>query len=152
MTVPTAPPAPPGHPVHDGLFRLDPYGGITLLGGYSPTSGRHHFPVLDTCPYSGARDVEAVDLSRTGTLWGWTAVTAAPPGYVGPVPYGFGVVELTAERLRVITRITESDPSRLAFGQAMTLVADAIGGTTDDGAPLVSWAFAPGVEDERDAP
>ena len=23
----------------------------------------------------------------------WTAVTTAPPGYEGPVPYGFGVVE-----------------------------------------------------------
>jgi uncharacterized OB-fold protein len=119
----------------EGLFeRHDD--GITLIGGYSPTSGKYHFPLLDTCPYSGAADVERVRLSRSGTLWAWTAVTAAPPGYDGDVPYGFGIVELTEERLRVITRLRESDPQRLAFGQPMTLVADEL----PNG--LVAWAFA----------
>jgi len=101
-------------------------GTIALVGGYSPTSGKYHFPLLDTCPYSGATDVERVALSTEGTLWAWTAVTAAPPGYDGPVPYGFGVVELTKERLRVITRLREADPARLEFGQAMRLVADVL--------------------------
>ena len=72
-------------------------GTITLVGGYSPTSGRYHFPLLDTCPYTGATDVErGRAVARPRTLWAWTAVTAAPPGYEGPVPYGFGVVELDA--------------------------------------------------------
>jgi uncharacterized OB-fold protein len=87
------------------------------------------------CPYRGADDVERVLLSRDATLWAWTAVTAAPPGYEGPVPYGFGIVELTRERLRIVTRLTEPDPSRLAFGQPMTLVADEL----PDG--VVTWAF-----------
>ena len=78
------------------MFELRDDGTITLIGGYSPTSGQYHFPLLDTCPYSGATDVERVLLSRDATLWAWTAVTAAPPGYEGPVPYGFGVVELDA--------------------------------------------------------
>jgi len=108
-------------PIADGLFELHDDGTITLIGGYSPTSGQFHFPLLDTCPYSGARDVERVLLSRAGTLWAWTAVTAAPPGYEGAVPYGFGVVELTREKLRVITRLREADPARLTFGQPMTL-------------------------------
>jgi uncharacterized OB-fold protein len=69
-------------------------------------------------------------------LWAWTAVIAAPPGYDGPVPYGFGVVELDAERLRVIARLRESDPARLTFGQPMTLVADELPGG------VVTWAFA----------
>jgi len=68
-------------------------------------------------------------------LWAWTAVTAAPPGYEGPVPYGFGVVELTRERLRIVTRLVESDPGRLEFGQPMTLVADSLPGE------VVTWAF-----------
>ena len=122
--------------IHDGLFEIEADGSITLIGGFSPTSGRSHFPLLDTCPYSGATDVQRVALSRDATLWAWTAVTAAPPGYEGPVPFGFGVVELVAERLRVITRLREADPSRLTYGQSMSLVADELPGG------VVTWAFA----------
>jgi uncharacterized OB-fold protein len=122
--------------IHDGLFDVADDGSISLIGGYSPTSDKFHFPLLDTCPYSGATDVERVTLTRDATLWAWTAVTAAPPGYAGPVPYGFGVVELVHERLRVITRLRESDPTRLEFGQAMTLVPEEL----PDG--VVTWAFA----------
>lgn len=121
--------------IHDGLFELGADGTPTLIGGFSPTSAKFHFPLLDTCPFSGATDVERVLLSRDATLWAWTAVTAAPPGYDGPVPYGFGVVELVAEQLRIITRLRESDPTQLVFGQPMTLVADELPGG-------IVWAFA----------
>jgi uncharacterized OB-fold protein len=122
--------------IHEGLFCTNADGSIALIGGYSPTSKQFHFPLLDTCPYSGARDVERVELSRDATLWAWTAVTASPPGYEGPVPFGFGVVELVQERLRVITRLREADPAALTFGQPMTLVADELPGGK------LTWAFA----------
>ena len=127
--------------VHDGLFRLEADGSIRLLGGYSPSSAKHHFPRLPVCPYTGADDVEPVDLSDHGTLWGWTAVTAAPPGYDGDMPFGFGVVELP-EGLRVITRITEPDPARLEFAMPMRLVAAPLH-TDEDGTQVVTYAFAP---------
>jgi uncharacterized OB-fold protein len=130
-------------PVTDGLFRTAADGSIALVGGYSPTSTKYHFPRLPACPYTGADDVEEVELGRDATLWGWTAVTAPPPGYEGEVPYGFGVVELTNERLRVITRLTESDPAKLSYGQPMHLVADVLH-TDADGADVVTYAFAPG--------
>jgi uncharacterized OB-fold protein len=123
--------------VHEGLFELHDDGTLDLVGGYSPTSERFHFPLLPTCPYTGATDVQRVVLSRAGTLWAWTAVTAPPPGYEGTTPYGFGVVELTNERLRIVTRLTEPDPDRLQFGQPMALVADEL----HHG--VVTWAFAP---------
>jgi uncharacterized OB-fold protein len=134
-------PAPRAKPVHDGLFTTHADGAVALLGGFSPTSGRHHFPRQSTCPFSGATDIESVELSRTGTLWGWTAVTAPPPGYRGEVPFGFGVVELP-EGIRVITRLTEPDPTRLTFGMPMTLVAAALH-TDDDGVVVETYAFAP---------
>jgi len=124
-------------PVAEGLVELGPDGSMTLIGGWSPTSGRHHFPLGPVCPYSGADDVEAVTLPRDGRLWAWTAVTHAPPGYDGPVPYGFGVVELDDIGLRLVTRLTEADPARLHAGRRMTLVTDDLG----DG--LAVWAFAP---------
>ena len=107
-----------------------------LLGGYSPSSGHHHYPVAEVCPYTAADDVVPVDLPTTGTLWLWTSVTTAPPGYDGPVPYGFGVIELDGIGLRVIGRLTEPDPSALREGQPMRVVAD----TFDD---VTTWAFAP---------
>jgi uncharacterized OB-fold protein len=131
--------------IHHGLFEIADDGSIRLIGGYSPTSTKFHFPLLDTCPYSGATDVQRVVLSGAATLWAWTAVTAAPPGYNGPVPYGFGVVELVAEKLRIITRLRESDPSQLEFGQSMTLVAEELpGGAGESDGPngVVTWAFA----------
>lgn len=128
-------------PVHVALFRLGADGEIRLLGGFSPSSAKFHFPLLPACPYTGAEDVEPVDLSDHGTLWGWTAVTAAPPGYSGDVPFGFGVVELP-EGLRVITRLTEADPARLEFGMPMRLVVAPLH-TDDDGAQVVTYAFTP---------
>jgi len=124
-------------PVAEGLFELDGDGSIILIGGFSHISGHHHFPLGPVCPYTGADDVEQVLLPRDGHLWAWTAVTHPPPGYDGPIPYGFGVVELDGIGLRVVTRLTESDPSRLHQGQRMTLVTD------DLGDHVATWAFAP---------
>ena len=112
-----------------------------LRGGYSPSSGQYHFPLQIVCPYSGADDVEAVMLSTEATAWGWTVVTAPPPGYSGPVPYGFGVVELTHEKLRLVTRLRISDPAELSFGDALQLVADVVG-HDEVGNEVVVWAFA----------
>ncbi len=126
--------------VPDRWLDVDADGRPTLLGGWSATSGHHHFPPASICPYSGADDVEVVALPRTGTLWGWTAVTAAPPGYDGPVPFGFGIVELTLPQLdvlRVIGRLTESDPSALRAGQPMEVTVEEL----PSGHRI--WAFAP---------
>jgi len=123
--------------VHDGLFTVDP--DPRLVGGKCQTCGRHQFPRSSLCPYCGGDDVAEALLSPTGTLWAWTAVTAAPPGYQGEVPYGFGVVELP-EGIRVLTRLTESDPGRLEFGQDVQLQLVALH-KNDDGHDVLTWAF-----------
>jgi len=129
-------------PLTDGLFRERPDGGIVLVGGFSPTSGRTHFPRVAACPFTGAADVVEVELPDRGTVWGWTVVTARPPGYDGPLPFGFGVVELT-DGLRVITRFTISEPEHLDFGRPVRLVPEVLQ-TDDDGTAVVTYAFAPG--------
>jgi uncharacterized OB-fold protein len=129
----------PARAITEGLFEIGDDSAIALIGGYSPSSGRYHFPLLDSCPYTGAADVDRVLLSSEATLWAWTAVTAAPPGYAGPVPFGFGVVELVREQLRVITRLTEADPGRLVFGQSMRLVAESL--PLESGETVTTWAF-----------
>jgi uncharacterized OB-fold protein len=124
----------PRRRVHDGLFNDD-----HLIGGRCAACGRHHFPAADVCPYCGADDVARVELSDSGTLWGWTAVTAAPPGFGGTVPFGFGVVELP-EGLRVITRIEEADPSRLSFGMPVRFALRPLH-TDEDGNEVVTYTF-----------
>jgi uncharacterized protein len=112
-----------------------------LLGSRCSSCGAHHFPRHDTCPYCAAEGPQPVELSATGTLWSWTAVTAPPPGYAGETPFGIGVVELP-EGIRVITRLTESDPDTLALGQQMELRVVPLT-TDDDGNEVTTFAFAP---------
>jgi uncharacterized OB-fold protein len=126
--------------VAPGLIR-DDGDGPRLIGAICAPCGRRCFPFADTCPWCGAEATHEVTLSPRGTLWAWTAVTAAPPGYAGSVPFGFGVVQLDDE-LRVVTRLTESDPARLAFGEPMTLVYDPVD-QDEHGNDVVAWAFAP---------
>ena len=127
-------------PVHEGLFTVED-GSARLIGGSCGSCHRHHFPRLSTCPYCSVQSVTDARLSTIGSLWGWTAVTTAPPGYRGEVPFGFGVVELP-EGLRVITRLTEPAPDRLEWGQPMRLVLAPLH-VDDEGRSVVTYAFAP---------
>jgi uncharacterized protein len=128
-------------PVHEGLFTTAEDGSPRLIGGLCDPCGRHHFPRLTTCPYCSAEAVTEALLSANGSLWGWTAVTTAPPGYRGDVPFGFGIVELP-EGLRVITRLTEPAPDRLQRDQPMRLVLTPLH-VDDEGRAVVTYAFAP---------
>jgi uncharacterized OB-fold protein len=132
-------------PVRQGLFSdADP---PHLLGGRCTVCAHHHFPRHDTCPYCASEATEAAELSDRGRLWAWTAVTHAPPGYDGEIPYGFGVVELP-EGLRVITRLTEADPERLRPDQPMHMVVEPLH-VDGEGRTVVGYAFAP---DQAHAP
>ena len=71
----------------------------------------------------------------------WTAVTAPPPGYLGDTPYGVGVVELP-EGIRVIARLTVSDPAALELGTPMELQIVPLH-TDANGDEVVTFAFGP---------
>jgi uncharacterized OB-fold protein len=128
-------------PVHAGLFTIESDGSPVLIGGRCANCSAHHFPLAGICPYCSSDHVDETRLSSAGRLWGWTAVTAAPPGYRGEVPFGFGVVELP-EGLRVITRLTEPDPARLMFGEPMHIELAPLH-VDDEGRAVVTYAFAP---------
>jgi uncharacterized OB-fold protein len=125
----TEPAAPDVHPV---LFSDD-----GLLGGQCPACDRRHFPRSQWCPWCGAEGATEVVLSDEGRLWAWTTVHAPPPGYLGEVPFGFGVVDLPADGLQVVTRITETDIDALELGQPMRYVVEPVGEHHR------TWAFAP---------
>jgi uncharacterized OB-fold protein len=126
-------------PVHHGLFQ-DGH----LLGARCAECGKCHFPADADCPYCSGEGCETLPLSGEGTLYLFTGVRNRPPGYEGEVPFGFGVVELP-EGLRIIARLTEADPSRLRFGQAMRLVIVPLQ-VDDQGREVMTYAYAPAEE------
>lgn len=124
-------------PIDPNVLRVDDDGTVTLLGGWSPSAGLRHFPRSSVCPFTGADDVEALDLPRSGIVWLHTIVHLAPPGYGGPVPYGFGIVELDGEpMLRVVTRLSGDG---IARGVRVVLDGESLPGP--DGEPAVTWVF-----------
>ena len=131
---------PQPRPITPGLFADGP-DGPRLLAARCSACAALHFPASPTCPYCGAPDATTTLVGPEGCLRLCTVVSNRPPGYRGPVPYGFGVVEL-ADGLRVITRLTESDPARLRPGLAVRLVVEPLY-ADDDGTPVLSYAFAP---------
>jgi uncharacterized OB-fold protein len=123
-------------PIDPSVLRVDD-DGITLLGGWSPTSGHRHFPRSPVCPFTGAEDVEPLDLPRAGTVWLHTSVNSPPPGYGGTVPYQFGIVELDGTPLlRIVTRLGGDG---VRPGARVELIGEELPGP--DGEPVLTWAF-----------
>ena len=126
-------------PIAPGLFQIDD-GVPRLRAAACEACSRLHFPRTDSCPYCGSGTCRERLVGDAATLYLHTAIATRPPGYRGALPYGFGVVELP-EGLRVITRLTEADPTKLRPGQPMRLVVDTV--HDEDGTPVVSYAYAP---------
>jgi len=92
---------------------------------------------MPVCPFTGADDVEALDLPPTGAVWLHTTVNVAPPGYTGPVPYGFGIVELDGTpMLRIVTRLAGE---RIEPGRRVHLDGEQVPGP--EGEPVLTWVF-----------
>ena len=123
-----------------GLFR-ETDAGPRLVAARCATCARMHFPATTWCPYCGERDAAETFVGPRARLLLFTTIQSRPPGYRGPLPYGFGVVELDGG-LRVVTRLTEHRIEHLAPNLPMSLVVEPLF-TDDDGTPVLSYAFAP---------
>jgi uncharacterized OB-fold protein len=133
-------PAP--RPITPGLF-TDGEEGPRLVVARCDACARLHFPASAWCPYCGHDRCPATPLGPRATLFLFTTITSPPPGYRGPLPYGFGVVELP-EGLRVVTRLADMEGATARAGLPMRLVVTPLF-TDDDGTPVLSYAFAPDV-------
>jgi uncharacterized OB-fold protein len=133
-------------PVAEGVFTW-PSDDPQLIGTRCGECGMTTFPRQDSCPRCASTAMEEVLLERRGTLWAWTTQAfPPPPPYAGPtgkefVPFGVGYVELPGE-VKVESRLTESDPAKLANGMEMELVIVPLR-TDDDGNEVVTFAFGP---------
>jgi scaffold protein (connect acetoacetyl-CoA thiolase and HMG-CoA synthase) len=121
-------------PVLEGLFTTDP---PALRGSRCTACGTLRFPYRELCPSCQSSAVEETALSTEGLVHTFTVVHAAPPGYVGEVPYAFGVVELP-EGLRVATTLLAEDLGAIAIGDACRFSLLELTGGDE---PLLSYAY-----------
>lgn len=115
-----------------------------MIVGHCSRCARTHFPATPSCPYCSAEGCGTDLAGPTARLWLYTVVQSRPPGYQGPIPYGFGIVELS-DGLRVVSRLTESSMDALHENQSMRLVIDTLS-MDADGQAVQSYAFAPEAE------
>jgi uncharacterized OB-fold protein len=113
-------------------------GEVHLLAGECTPCGTLVFPAAGVCPECQAEPTRRRELASRGTIYSFTVVRARPPDYAGPVPYGFGLVELP-EAIRVATVLLAEDLDTLHIG------CDVAACTFDDGGepPMQSYAFRP---------
>ena len=131
----------PPRPIAPGLFETS-VGGPRLRAAQCNACRKLHFPASTTCPYCGSDAATPTLVGPAGHLRLFTVVASRPPGYRGPLPYGFGVVEIDGADLQVITRLTEADLQQLRPGLPVSLVIEPLF-TDDEGAQVASYAFAP---------
>ena len=134
---------PEARPITPGLFMVGPEG-PRLLAGSCPACARLHFPAGASCPHCGTDGCLPQQIGPRARLWLYTAVTSRPPGYEGPIPYGFGIVELP-EGIGIVTRLSDPALERLHPGMSMELRIEPL--LTDDGRdPVLTYLFAAEAE------
>jgi uncharacterized OB-fold protein len=138
-------------PVIAGWFTTGPE--PHLIGSRCPACGAYAFPKqLFFCPNPAcdSRELEEVELSRTGTIWSYTNnCFAPPPPYVAPEPfepYAVAAVELAAERMTVLGQVARGvDVEALRVGMPVELVVEPL--DEDGGHAHLVWKWRPVPEE-----
>lgn len=129
-------------PVRTGLFTQEgPEGsGPSLLGGYCPVCGSHHFPRPKFCPRClGA--LEERPVGGRGRIHSFTVVRAKPPLGL-PQPYSVGYVDLDRTGLRVFCLLDPERIEELRVGARVRLEAGVLG-HDGRGGPMLRPYFTP---------
>ena len=122
-----------------------------LIGSRCDDCGATTFPKQGRCPRCSGSAMAELLLPRRGTLVSWTTQGFPPVvPYAGDatgtsfVPFGVGLVQLD-DVVRVESRLTESDPAKLAFGMEVEL--QVVPFYVDEaGDEIMTFAFAPAEE------
>jgi uncharacterized protein len=136
-----------GVPVIEGWFTVGPE--PALLGTRCISCGTVFFPpAAGLCrnPACSGRDLEQLELSRTGTVWSCTdARYQPPPPYVAAdpyVPFAIAAVELATERLIVLGQVAEGyGVEDLSVGAPVELVLETLYELDD--VPQLVWRWKP---------
>ncbi|WP_029009053.1 Zn-ribbon domain-containing OB-fold protein [Azospirillum halopraeferens] len=92
--------------------------------------GEHIFYPRLLCPHCMSDALEWVETSGRGTVYSFTIVHKAPPGFRDEAPYAVGLVDL-AEGPRLMTRILADDLDRISVGLPVEVSFTSAGGGID---------------------
>jgi uncharacterized OB-fold protein len=115
-------------PAIEGWWSFDGSGAPHLVGSKCPQCGTYVFPPRESnCPNPGcaADELQAVSLSRRGTLWSYTENRyAPPPPYPSPdpfEPFAVAAVQLADEGIIVLGKVDGALAADLKVGMEMEL-------------------------------
>ncbi|WP_313674420.1 Zn-ribbon domain-containing OB-fold protein [Mycolicibacterium sp.] len=115
-------------PAVEGWWSVDDSGAPHLVGAKCPQCGTYVFPPRENnCPNPdcAADELQAVSLSRRGTLWSYTENRyAPPPPYPSPdpfQPFAVAAVQLADEGIIVLGKVDGALAADLTVGMEMEL-------------------------------
>jgi len=85
--------------------------------------GRHVFYPRAVCPHCTSGELEWVDASGRGSVYSFSVVHRAPPGFAADAPYAVALVDLD-EGVRMMTRLVDVALDDLAIGQPVEVVVE----------------------------
>lgn len=91
-----------------------------LEAGRCTGCGRVAYPARTVCPSCRGRDMEAVTLSRRGSVVTSTVIHVPPDEFLNEAPYAMAIVE-TPEGARLMTQVVDCDPSTVLPGMEVDL-------------------------------
>jgi uncharacterized OB-fold protein len=133
-------------PVTEGLF-AETADGPRLLGTRCTVCKIPYFPKSVVCHNPDCREKKMEDAAfgPRGTLWSCAIQDYPPPPpakYDEPYkPYAMGVVDL-ADGLRVLGRMSTTDPGSLQVGMDVELVLEPLYHDAE-GTAVITWKFKP---------
>jgi uncharacterized OB-fold protein len=136
-------------PAVEGWFTTDT-DEPALLGTRCASCGSYFFPretYLCRNPHCLGRELDEVELSRTGTVWSFTnACYQPPPPYVPTTdpfePFTIAAVELADEKMVVLGQVVDGvEVADLHAGRPVELVVDTL--FEDDDHRYLVWKWRP---------
>ena len=110
-----------------------------VLGSRCPSCEAHFFPTRQVCSRCLAEDLEQVALSTRGTLYTYTVLHQAAPGF--EVPLVLGYVDLP-ERVRILGQVAGLEPDSLRMGMELDLSVEPFA-HDEEGQTVMGYRFRP---------
>ncbi len=103
--------------------------------------GRIHYPPRNSCPYCGSKNLETVNLPRTGVLESYSVIYSVPGDHRLNAPVILGMVNIKG--VRIIAELTDVTPDELKTGMKVEAVVRKIGEIGDSGIITYGVKFRP---------
>ncbi|BEP16760.1 Zn-ribbon domain-containing OB-fold protein [Pyrofollis japonicus] len=123
-----------------------------LVGKRCKKCGAIIYPPRPACPHCGSRDLEDVELPRTGTVETYTIIYTVMDGFRHKAPLPIAIVRLDNgldNGARVLAPLTDIDPEEIKTGMRVEAVLRRIKQDGEHGLIAYGVAFRPVLSEPR---